>query len=93
MYHSKLPGVGRLLELHEEDRRPGDSQNYDEDDEDGVRHDGDGASPNSHKHFFPYMGSCASIWDNVRHHCHHYHHHHHIQKSKSINTEACLIAH
>ena len=52
-----------------------------------------GASPNSHKHFFPYMGSCASIWDNVRHHCHHHHHHHHIQKSKSINTEACLIAH
>ena len=44
--------------------------------------------------FFPYMGSCASIWDNVRHHCHrHHHHHHHIQKSKSINTEACLIAH
>ena len=33
--------MGRLLELHEEDRRPGDSQNYDEDDEDGVRHDGD----------------------------------------------------
>ena len=51
-----------------------------------------GASPNSHKHFFPYMGFCASIWGNVRHHCHH-HHHHHIQKSKSINTEACLIAH
>ena len=55
--------------------------------------DDDGASPNSHKHFFPYMGFCASIWDNVRHHCHHHHHHHHIQKSKSINTEACLIAH
>ena len=52
-----------------------------------------GASPNSHKHFFPCMGFCASIWDNVRHHCHHHHHHHHIQKSKSINTEACLIAH
>ena len=52
-----------------------------------------GASPNSHKHFFPYMGFRVSIWDNVRHHCHHHHHHHHIQKSKSINTEACLIAH
>ena len=61
----------------------------DDDDGDSV----DGASPNSHKHFFPYMGFCASIWDNVRHHCHHHHHHHHIQKSKSINTEACLIAH
>ena len=56
-------------------------------------HGQDGASPNSHKHFFPYMGFCASIWNNVRHHCHHHHHHHHIQKSKSINTEACLIAH
>ena len=43
--------------------------------------------------FFPYMGFCVSIWDNVRHHCHLHHHHHHIQKSKSINTEACLIAH
>ena len=53
----------------------------------------DGASPNSHKHLFPYMCFCASIWDNVRHHCHHHHHHHHIQKSKSINTVACLIAH
>ena len=54
-----------------------------------------GASPKSHKHKIPYMGFCASIWDNVRHHCHHHHHrhHHHIQKSKSINTEACLIAH
>ena len=52
-----------------------------------------GVHPNSHKHFFPYMGFCASIWGNVRHHCHHHHHHHHIQKSKSINTEACLIAH
>ena len=52
-----------------------------------------GASPNSHKHFFPYMGFCVLIWDNVRHHCHRHHHHHHIQKSKSINTEACLIAH
>ena len=50
----------------------------------------DGASPNSHKHLFPYMCFCASIWDNVRHHCHHHHHHHHIQKSKSINTVACL---
>ena len=57
-----------------------------DDDEDG------GASPNSHKHFLPYMGFCASIWGNVCHHCHHHHHHHHIQKSKSINTVACLIA-
>ena len=65
------------------------------DDIDGdADNDDDGASPNSHKHFFPYMGFCASIWDNVRHHCHrHHHHHHHIQKSKSINTEACLIPH
>ena len=62
-------------------------QKHDDDDDD------DGASPNSHKHFFPYMGFCASIWGNVRHHCHRHHHHHHIQKSKSINTEACLIAH
>ena len=67
----------------------------DDNDDDGDNDDGsdDGASPNSHKHFFPYMGFCASIWNNVRHHCHHHHHHHHIQKSKSINTEACLIAH
>ena len=64
--------------------------NADDDDDGGG---GDGASPNSHKHFFPYMGFCASIWGNVRHHCHHHHHHHHIQKSKSINTVACLIAH
>ena len=70
------------------------AEDDDYDDYDDHRHY-DGASPNSHKHFFPYMGSCASIWDNVRHHCHHHHHHHHhhIQKSKSINTEACLIAH
>ena len=27
----------------------------------GGDQDQDGASPNSHKHFFPYMGSCASI--------------------------------
>ena len=38
--------------------------------EDGDDNDYDGASPNSHKHFFPYMGFCASIWDNVHHHCH-----------------------
>ena len=35
-----------------------------------------GVHPNSHKHFIPYMGFCASIWDSVRHHCHHHHHHH-----------------
>ena len=83
--------------LHEEEAnmgrddlgQPGDHPGREEED-DAYN----GASPNSHKHFFPYMGSCASIWDNVRHHCHHHHHHHHhIQKSKSINTEACLIAH
>ena len=66
---------------------------------DDIVHDDDdgdenyGASPKSHKHFIPYMVFCASIWDNVRHHCHHHHYHHHIQKSKSINTVACLIAH
>ena len=52
-----------------------------------------GASRKSHTHKIPYMGFCASIWDNVRHHCHHHHYYHHIQKSKSINTVACLIAH
>ena len=65
----------------------------DDDDGGGDDDDDDGASPNSHKHFFPYMGFCASIWDNVRHNCHHHHYYHHIQKSKSINTVACLIAH
>ena len=35
-----------------------------------------GVHPNSHKHFIPYMGFCASIWDSVRHHCHHHYHHH-----------------
>ena len=25
-----------------------------------------GVHPNSHKHFIPYMGFCASIWDSVR---------------------------
>ena len=43
-----------------------------DDDDDG----GDGVHLNSHKHFIPYMGFCASIWDSVRHHCHHHHHHH-----------------
>ena len=38
--------------------------------------DVEGVHPNSHKHFIPYMGFCASIWDSVRHHCHHHHHHH-----------------
>ena len=73
-------------ELEEMSEMPDDDYKY-------VDGDEDGASPNSHKHFFPYMGFCASIWGNVRHHCHHHHHHHHTQKSKSINTEACLIAH
>ena len=34
-----------------------------------------GVRPKSHKHKIPYMGFCASIWDNVRHHCHPHHHH------------------
>ena len=47
----------------------------DDDDDDGDDDDGDdGVHPNSHKHFIPYMGFCASIWDSVRHHCHHHHH-------------------
>ena len=45
----------------------------------GPNAEQDGASPNSHKHFFPYMGFCALIWDNVCHHCHRHHHHHHHQ--------------
>ena len=49
-----------------------DDDNDEVDDDDG----GDGVHPNSHKHFIPYMGFCASIWDSVRHHCHHHHHHH-----------------
>ena len=48
----------------------------DHDNNDDVDDDEEGASPNSHKHFFPYMGFCASIWGNVSHHCHHHHHHH-----------------
>ena len=73
----------------------GGQDNYhdDQDVQDDHHDDHDGASPKSHKHFIPYMGFCASIWDNVRHHCHHHHYCHHIQKSKSINTVACLIAH
>ena len=71
--------------------RLADHNVHDDDEENNDdEHDEYGASPNSHKHFFPHMGFCTSIWNNVRHHCHH---HHHIQKSKSINTEACLIAH
>ena len=38
-------------------------------------HNNHGVHPNSHKHFIPYMGFCASIWDSVRHHCHHHYHH------------------
>ena len=54
----------------------------DNDDEDGDDDDEeeDGVHPNSHKHFIPYMGFCASIWDSVRHHCHHHHNHHDHQK-------------
>ena len=56
-----------------------------DDEEDAVDHNedegkDDGVHPNSHKHFIPYMGFCASIWDNVRHHCHRHHHHHDHQK-------------
>ena len=50
----------------------------DHDDNDDI--DDNGVHPNSHKHFIPYMGFCASIWDSVRHHCHHHHHHHDHQK-------------
>ena len=57
-----------------------DDSGCDHDGEDDVSYkDGDGndgVHPNSHKHFIPYMGFCASIWDSVRHHCHHHHHHH-----------------
>ena len=52
-------------------------RDWDEDDDGGGA---DGVHPNSHKHFIPYMGFCASIWDSVRHHCHHHHHHHDHQK-------------
>ena len=45
-----------------------------------------GVHPNSHKHFIPYMGFCASIWDSVRHHCHHHHHHHDHQKWRCERT-------
>ena len=76
------------LGIHNDDDDDDDEDEEDVDGDDGGKH---GASPNSHKHFFPYMGFCVSIWDNVRHHCHRHHHHHHIQKSKSINTEAYLI--
>ena len=65
----------------QDDQDDQDDQDYQDDQDD--QDDQDGASPKSHKHEIPYMGFCASIWDNVRHHCHH---HHHIQKSKSINT-------
>ena len=58
-----------------------DDSGCDHDGEDDVSYkDGDGndgVHPNSHKHFIPYMGFCASIWDSVRHHCHHHHHHDH----------------
>ena len=60
-------------------RREEDGDDGDGDDGD-VDEDGDGVHPNSHKHFIPYMGFCASIWDSVRHHCHHHHHHHDHQK-------------
>ena len=45
-----------------------------------------GVHPNSHKHFIPYMGFCASIWDSVRHHCHHHYHHHDHQKWRCDRT-------
>ena len=51
---------------------------HDEDESDGAYVDDvdDGVHQKSHKHFIPYMVFCASIWDNVRHHCHRHHHHH-----------------
>ena len=42
---------------------------YDDyDDDNDNKDDQDGVHPKSHKHFIPYMGFCASIWDSVRHH-------------------------
>ena len=67
---------------HTEDSDGSEDNDVDGDDDvdDDVDGDGDGVHPNSHKHFIPYMGFCASIWDSVRHHCHHHHHHHDHQK-------------
>ena len=65
-------------------------QARDDDDKDGDVDDGGGVHPNSHKHFIPYMGFCASIWNSVRHHCHH----HHISSSSSseMDSEAATRA-
>ena len=66
-------GGSRVQGGADNDNDDGDDSNDDVDSDDGVH-------PNSHKHFIPYMGFCASIWDSVRHHCHHHHHHHDHQK-------------
>ena len=65
-------------EEDKEDDKEKESWRHDDDD-DKVDHedDSEGVHPNSHKHFIPYMGFCASIWDSVRHHCHPPPHHHH----------------
>ena len=54
--------------MSQAERRSGDEDEKDVGDDDDDDGGNGGASPNSHRHFFPYMGSCASIWDNVRHH-------------------------
>ena len=90
---TERPRAAVFLRLFRNNLLPFDPDLESIEDVDDYDDEVDGASPNSHKHFFPYMGFCVSIWDNVCHHCHRHHHHHHIQKSKSINTEACLIAH
>ena len=66
----------KLLQRDEVKKLDEDSEK----DEDNHDDDKEGVHPNSHKHFIPYMGFCASIWDSVRHHCHHHHHHHDHQK-------------
>ena len=74
------------------DNGDGDDKDDDDDDEDDDDDDDDdcedGVHPNSHKHFIPYMGFCASLWDSVRHHClpYHHHHHHHHQKWRCERT-------
>ena len=63
----------------------GASPDYDDHvDDDGGDHDG--VHQKSHKHFIPYMGFCASIWDSVRHHCHHHH-----GNIDVINYQSCCV--
>ena len=70
-----------------------DDKDSDDDDvrNDDSRDDDSGVHPNSHKHFIPYMGFCASIWDSVRHHCHHCHHHHQKRRCERTALEQILI--